>query len=480
MLPKSGQSAGRHYSRNYWSRLSVFEQRPYTMNLSTLTSLNNLMYLGGGILCIGAVLLARKHQTIAWALFSVCLFATSLSEFRNQFVQDPPDLIFPLEQIRAMGRPISALLVGMLLLTNLNKKISPYFKWNVPIPIKFLVLLQLIVVMKGLEGDWHFALYAFLTFCTLNIMLFIGPYQWIQESEQGIEKGIRAIAISALIFLSINGLQALVDSYPITFVHNRFLGTTGNPQHAATLLALSFPCCLYSYEKQRQWHIGKCFWFGSLFAVAYPLFLTGSRTGALMAVITLFAFYHKRLDVLLRLLLLILVLYLLSSSLLGVDISFFTSEHVDITQRFVEAKDNTRGDVWAALWRNFQKYPLYGAPLKGDRVGYGENSWLAAGASLGLLGFIPLLLFAISTIRSMFNLSAIAARQTSISLESSVVISGISSLLVGSFFEAFLLGNLTYPLIALMVFLLLMQTIIEQHNSQISSLIRMGKVSALG
>jgi hypothetical protein len=36
-----------------------------------------------------------------------------------------------------------------------------------------------------------------------------------------------------VIFVIVNAYQALFDVYAITFVHGWFLGTTGNPIHAA-------------------------------------------------------------------------------------------------------------------------------------------------------------------------------------------------------------------------------------------------------
>ena len=430
----------------------------------SILSLTNIHYFIVANICVLAIYIGRNNQDFAWILLSFCLFSASLSEFQNQFVLDPPDLVFPLEQIRSMGRPLTALLIGLLFLIGFNKKELGISKHLIPSPIKFLLLIQIIVFMKRLEGDWRFAVSLALTYFATLVMLLLGPNKWLNKNNLEISNGIQSVAISAIIFLAANGIQALFDIYPIMFVQNRFMGTTGNPQHAGTLLSLSLPCCLYCYEIKKK-RIAKYFWLASLIVISYSLFLTGSRTGVLMALVTLLVFYRNRVNSLIQLSLITVFIFLVGSLFFELDLSSVIFWDATLSERFTtDLAVNTRAGPWTSMWRIFLENPLFGAPLKGDQLGFGESSWLAAGANFGILGFIPLLLFAIQTIKMMFQLNTLATMNPFLYFESSAIISVFSSVLVGSFSESFLFGSLTFPMITLLLFCMISQKIIDNNS----------------
>ena len=99
-------------------------------------------------------------------------------------------------------------------------------------------------------------------------------------------------------------------------------------------------------------------------------------------------------------------------------------------------------------------------------MGYGESSWLSAGSNLGLVGFIPMLIMGWESLKLMWQLDRLSKRQPHYFFQSSTAIAGIGSLLVGSFFEPFLLGNITFVLLAFLTYLLMAAYLIEVDRAR--------------
>jgi hypothetical protein len=171
-------------------------------------------------------------------------------------------------------------------------------------------------------------------------------------------------------------------------------------------------------------------------------------------------FYRQRAGNLLRLGIFVGVVLAVISPFLSQDGSGWGASYTAATDKFLSGT-NTREGVWLALWNQFINYPLFGVPLQGERLGYGESSWLAAGANLGLLGFLPLVMFGLECLKMILQLNKLTHKNPIYFLQSSTVIAGLASLLVGSFSEAFLLGNLTFSLLALLMYLSLGKYLIE-------------------
>ena len=438
--------------------------------MTFLTQLFQLLLTPAGLAgLVGGLILvlqARRSARLAWLLVSVGCFTASLAKFCDAFIVEPPALAFPLQQLREMGRPLTIALLGLLLLVAVLRPAAHRRSW-LPRPLLFLMLVQAAIFFKTvLFGSVLFAFLAASTFGAVVAVIILGPSRWLGDDRDFV-LAAQTIAGVGLIFVAANGYQALIDLHPITFVHGLLLGTTGNPQHAATLLAATIPAFIFLYEQPagRGWR--RRLWLAGLALVIGALVMTGSRTGLLMAAITVLLFYRRRIGLLLRIGLPVaialwaLVIVFDQSSLVG-DLSLTSATGKILSET------NTRQDVWAVLWRNFLQYPFFGVPLRGDRLfGYGESSWLGAAAAVGLAGFIPLLLFGLTSLQMLIRLYRISRRSHRLFLQTSLVISGLASLLAGSFFEAYLLGNLTFSLMALLLYLVLGHYIItvSQHHT---------------
>jgi lipid-A-disaccharide synthase-like uncharacterized protein len=419
--------------------------------------------LGLFVLVVGGLwVFTTKPQgsVLPWLLLAAFGFAASLAEFRDEYIQDAPDLVFPLEQLRQAGRPLTIALLALLLALAWRTP-DTWRKNHFPRPLWCLFLLQGVFLLKGLySGDLLFVLLSAVTYCGLVAMVVRGPSRWLQ-SDQDFAWGLGSIALVGAIFLGANLYQAQFDLYPITFVHNLFLGTTGNPQHAAVLLMLTLPAW-YFFLMQPQAFWQRSIWGSAILITLYALVQTGSRTGVLGAVVGLVVFFGQRL----KLWQMVVVFMLVGSiALWSAPGSSPTTAELPglvggvVPEKFVRM-ENTRAQIWQAQWNTFMAYPLLGAPLRGDRLGFGENSWLAAAASAGVVGLVPLALFAYYCLGMIVRLYRIGYHPN-YRLYCSAVTAGLSSLLIGSVGEAYLLGLISFPLLALGMYLVLGQYLLD-------------------
>jgi hypothetical protein len=291
-------------------------------------------------------------------------------------------------------------------------------------------------------------------------MLRMGLGRWIYNGEN-FNFAVRSIAVAGLIFVVPNTYQFIIDPHAVNFVNNRFIGTTGNPQQAALLLAITVPCLMFLIQTSRRWSYPKFLWVVTLIAVIYFLLLTGSRTGLLMSIASFLLFYRNNGGTWFRVVLLSFVFMALIlpffeprtfSSSLGINSS--------ISDRFT-SPTNTREEVWNGMWNVFMDHILFGSPLEGDRMGYGENSWLAVGSNLGLSGFIPMIMMGWESLKLIWQLNQLSRRDSYYFLQATVVISGLGSMLVGSFFENLFVGTISFTQIMFLTYLIMSSYLLE-------------------
>ncbi|MEQ8538039.1 MAG: O-antigen ligase family protein [Coleofasciculus sp. D1-CHI-01] len=402
----------------------------------------------GVVLCLLILVQANEaHRRQHWFLLALCGFAASLGEFKNEWILEAPALAFPLQQLRTMGRPLTIFLLG-LLLSIAFKTPKGWRSILIPKPITYLIIVQIVIFLKTLQyGSISFAFIGIFTFGAVVLTIIYGPSRWLQD-ERNFELAIWSLAMVGILFVIANLYQATINVSPITVVQGLFHGTTGNPQAAAILLVLTIPCFLFLYQKHDQYPLIKQLLILFFGLVILGLISTGSRTGVLSAIFSVILYYRYYSGKLFWLLI-ILTVVIFGLLFVPYELDFFD---IGIAFDKLSSQSNTRELVWKAQWRTFLTYPFFGIPLTSERLRYGENSWLAAGAALGLLGFIPLVIFGIKSIKMMKQLNKIAIRRPDYYPHCSVVIAGLGSLLLSSFAEAYLLGNLTFPLFALLLY----------------------------
>lgn len=407
------------------------------------------------------VIQATRSRPTAWLLFSLCCFASSLNIYADRWIRVPPALVFPLQQIRAFGRPLSIVLLILLVFLALQSK-NNWRQSILPQPIKYLIFVQFIILFKTyIYGSQEFAMVSALTFGGIILMLKMGPGRWLQDDEN-FKMAVKSIAVVALIFVVLNTYQFVLNRQAVTFHHGRFLGTTGNPQHAGVLLAAVIPCLMFMIQSYPVWNFLKSFWTVLLIAVLYYLLLSGSRTGLIMGALSIFLFYRNNGGAWFRVILVLAICGALVLPFLQPDSLSSSSTGIDanVSDRFTSTS-NTRAEAWAGMWQGFTNNIVFGSPLQYDRMGFGENSWLAAADNLGLVGFIPMLLMGWESLQLMWRIYRLSELQPYYFYQGSAVIAGLGSMLVGALFEPFLLGNITFSLLAFLTYLLMGAYLIE-------------------
>lgn len=401
-----------------------------------------------------------------WILFALFCFSTSLGKFVSPNWPEPPPLVFPLQQIRDYARPIA--LTFLILLGTYTYKFNSRsipFKTQIPLAFRYLWCVHLIIFLKNLAyGDIEYALLVFGTYNFLLWVLCKKVMKWLYQD--GFILANQALAAVGAIFCILNLYQALQNSYPITFINGQFSGTTNNPQMAALTLVPTIPCLIFQLDKQSPSLRSKVFNALALLFSLYFIWWTASRTGLIMAAASVLFFYRFRQGALVKMTLTIGCLIAVSVLLFGIDPSALFSNAAEghtLVSKFQNGED-TRSAVWLTLWNNFMEYPLFGMPLQGDRVGFGENSWLAVAATTGVVGLTPLLLFGAECVKMIAKMLTLSRQYPYYYFHCSVVISGISGLLVGSMAEAFLVGILSTPITALLMFLLMGNYLLQEAD----------------
>lgn len=435
------------------------------MNKTFIDQLASFLATPFGIVgvAVGVLMLIKASQDrpTGWLLLSLCSFASSLNVFRDPWTRVTPPLLFPLQQIRASGRPLAIVLLILLVILAVQTQ-SNWRQRVLPQPIKYLIFVQFAIVFKTLlYGSQEFAFVSALTFFGIIFMLRRGPGRWLQNDEN-FHLAVKSIAVVGLIFVVANTYQYVISPYAVTFNQNRFLGTTGNPQHAGVLLASTIPCLMFLLQSSPGWNFAKSLWSVVLIITMYFLLLTGSRTGLIMGIISILLFYRNNGGIWFRVILFLVISAALISPFLQPETLSSSATGIDasVSGRFTSTT-NTRAEAWSGMWSGFMDNILFGSPLRSGRLGYGENSWLAAGDQLGLVGFIPMILMGWESVKLIWQLNQLSNRNSYYFFQVSVVIAGLGGMLVGSFFEPFLLGNITFSLLAFLTYLLMGAYLIE-------------------
>ena len=161
----------------------------------------------------------------------------------------------------------------------------------------------------------------------------------------------------------------------------RFTGLTGNPQHAAVLMAITTMVALWLWLNEN--HVRYKPMWGVLGAVAVVMLgWTGSRTGALMTIFGSTFILYSRLG---------RAILLLPMGAVGAVIFAVILQNLGINlglDRLTSTED-TRSYAWNNMLTIALENPVLGAGTAFS--GNSENSYLYAAASYGVLSFLLLI-----------------------------------------------------------------------------------------
>lgn len=388
-----------------------------------------------GILAIASfillLVLGLIFPKLRFVLLISAFIASTLSLDEMSF--DRP-LIFPLNQLRPEGRPLTIALLVLLFFSLISTSQGSRKKYFLGGAIAFFIF-ELITSMRLILGG-HFIRGGpeILVFSLIFLTLVLALSRSLQSWQDGLGL-VRALAGAGIAFAIINVLQFLAHPGNVT-VNQRFMGTTGNPQHVAAYSAALMLPVLYLLIRPGGTQIARA-WLAAAFAVLVAMLLwTGSRTGLLMGITGVGLLFRTRLSRL---------------AIAGLIVSFLVIFALNFTSTFSGSQilysrlistQNTRSQVWTGLIQQFSADPILGTLVSSTEIDVGESSYLSVAARFGVIGLIPLIIAVVLIGKSMFRLQRIR-RLLPDKMMADLVIAGIVQIFVGGFFEGFLLGTLS-------------------------------------
>lgn len=391
------------------------------------------------VLWLAVLLIAATQTAVArWGLLATIMFAASLGK-ENRADRGAEELtvqlISPLNEMQALGRPITmALLVTAAVVVLITARgprgrVAQTAWWL--LPVQGVLLLKMLA-----SGMTFYAVFSALTYALWFYVFGIGLSQWVRTPAD-LLWAIRTPCVASALFCIGNVTQAAVDPTPL-LMGSRFTGTTGNPQFAAVLLGLTVPATAYLAAHRGLRVPERAAWGALLLAQAGLTVWTGSRTGALMAVLSVCLVFRRKFGHL------VFVGIMLAGAVAWVGSTF--NEYVQVD--YLVRTDDTRSEMWAGMWYGFANYPVFGMPQSAtaDRLGFAENSWLAMACACGMIGLAPLIAFGAKLLGEMGWLGRLAAARPRQARLADLLTASLLALLVGSVFEAYLLGVINFPL----------------------------------
>jgi hypothetical protein len=174
--------------------------------------------------------------------------------------------------------------------------------------------------------------------------------------------------------------------------------------------------------------------------IIYFINLSQSRLGLLVMALSVTFFFRGKVQKLFNFILPALVALMIMVLLGG-------GETIAVNARLIDPESN-RADVWAVQLDRIIDNPFLGHPIgEGQRLGFNENSYLAAGVAVGVFGLILMGFFATAIFRRISDLR-LQERRIGWHPVNAFCISLLGTSLVAAFFEAFFLGIFTFPLIS--------------------------------
>jgi hypothetical protein len=405
-------------------------------------------------------------KNLIWLLTAITIYLSSLSTYtKNEILygSEVPKLIEPLETLRANGRLLA---IGFLILLvffiivrgrvkepKLKKQMNFFSKD--PLLLSLVTVHALFIIKLLIDSPIYLLSNSLLSQLFFFVLVFtIYNLASDLKTQRDFMKIVEYISLSAIIFILSNVVQLLIDQNAVFYIANLFLGTTGNPQHAAIFMCMTLPSLLFSLEQ--GWidkkKIKFCVCLLTVCFSFYFLFRTGSRTG-------LISFAATSIFLISRTNLVTSVIFLFFGAFIFASWGdIITTDSSDAISKLSSTSTDSREFNWNWALDNFNQY-LFGIPFDGE-IGFVESTWLSLLSGLGLLGLLISLLLAgnfFTKIKVLMSLDKISRDQKR---QVTLITANFISAFTISFGEASLLGILTPYVIILMINVVLFNFVI--------------------
>lgn len=393
-----------------------------------------------------------SRNTYIGFFFAVFIITTAVTPPPGLNEENLIPLWGPLERIRADNRWICTAFASGLIAMCLNHGSRFAARGSGSLVILLLALHSLILV-KNVAAVGLVALFYFTGLIVMISATRLVAGKTVADQPPGKTDCWKPLVVASFGFLAANLLQYLINPAATMVVSNRFSGITCNPQMYALATAVLVPALLFQYANDHRL-VSRAIVLFAFFVLVFFVVLSGSRLSLLLSAFSVLMFYRAKLAQLAKFALpvvLLAVLFLMFGENLPLD-----------PESRIASTTNTRSDVWQRQVDGILAHPIFGQQLEaGQRLGFGENSYLAAGVAVGLPGLFLVLGVAFLILRQLLSLMQLEHR-LGWRPELALPIAVLSACLLGAFFEAFLLGIFTLPLTALLYTVFISEAMIQR------------------
>ncbi len=327
----------------------------------------------GVLVLIAALIVTLTSDRLRWFWLALALFVASFGWNSLSVNGVPRTLIFPFEQLRVVGRPLSIGLLLLIVVSSMRASRGNRFKVIAAGATAYLTLQLFLSMRLFLAGGFSRGAIGAVTYLLIFVALGVVMPHWLQSPRQAytLLKSVLG-GVALVIFGSL--LQYVVNKDSALF-GGRLTGTTTNPQVLGAILAFSLPSAytvLMSSAASKSMRL----WAGALAGLSVVCIVwSGSRGALLTAVLGLLVFFRQRLGQ--------LTLTLGIVAVFAFAVTQLFSESFGNSGRFFSTLD-TRSDVWRGQWAEFTSAPIFGTGSEGT----GESSYLAVAAAHGVVGLV--------------------------------------------------------------------------------------------
>jgi hypothetical protein len=366
----------------------------------------------------------------------IVVFLMTMMQLNDRWFDNT--LIAPLQKLRDFAKFITVVVLATMTLSVLFVRPSTRTQL-VRLPVVLFFIFQTLYMWRlGIENDLVRGGLGWVT----TIMLLVSFTFLLgrrMEDDRGFDRFVSIFGYASILYIAANLLQ-LGLGYRNVVAGNRLMGISGNAQLMSYICSIFLLTNVYLFSRlplgsAMRWVYGLSIGVLGLFVV-----WTGSRTGALCAATGMLAYFRLRIGS-------FALIGVLGAAVLFAVASFF-SESFDGVSRFLEG-GNTRRDVWLQAWSEFTSAPLFGTIglREGESVSTIESSYLATLSLLGLTGGAVLLAVVLSIVSVLPRLTYYRWVSRVVPEQADLVIASIAVVMVGSVFEGFFLGILSFAVV---------------------------------
>jgi hypothetical protein len=385
-----------------------------------------------GLVFLALVVLRRDGAYIGGTMVVLCMTMMALE---NKYFDNT--LFTPLQQFRDASKivtvvTLAAMAVNMFVFPVQGSRRALSFTMLALLAFETFYLARLFAKGEGVRAGlgWVADILILITFG-------VGFASRIRNPI-GFDRTLRIFTAASACFVALNVIQ-LVLGYRNAIAGSRFAGISANPQLAGYVSAVFLLFHAHLFGRASLASFSRYFHGFMIGALALFIVWSGSRTSALAGVAGLLVYYRIRLGSL-----------ALFGLIGGVSLMLFITlfgDSVEGISRFLEG-ENTRREIWGKLIADFRSAPVFGIMNQEEHeIFASESSYFTTLSLMGLSGAVVLapFLFGVTwtTLRLFVARSARILAPTQVDL----VIAMIGIMMVGSVFEGFFLGILSFAVV---------------------------------